>query len=54
MGAFLDYDAKSMSQGVKGYMHIKVRLEVRCPVKRRKKNALLKDSYFYAQFYYEK
>ncbi|MBA0739831.1 hypothetical protein Gogos_013062 [Gossypium gossypioides] len=30
-------------------MHIKVRLEVRCPVKRRKKIALLKDSYVYAQ-----
>ncbi|MBA0557940.1 hypothetical protein Golob_014982, partial [Gossypium lobatum] len=50
VGAFLDYDAKSMSQGVKGYMHIKVRLEVRCPVKRRKKIALLKDSYVYAHF----
>ncbi|MBA0799939.1 hypothetical protein Gohar_010417 [Gossypium harknessii] len=37
IGRFLEYDMKQLSRGMKNYLRVRVQLDVRCPLKRRKK-----------------
>lgn len=50
MGSFVDYDAKSLVQGFGGFMHIRVRLDVRNPLVRCKKLDLGSKGCSYARF----
>ncbi|MBA0770120.1 hypothetical protein Gotri_018793, partial [Gossypium trilobum] len=46
LGQFLDYDAKSISMDYRSYIRIRVRIDVRNPLKRRKKIVLVKIKAF--------
>ncbi|MBA0676272.1 hypothetical protein Goari_017764 [Gossypium aridum] len=54
LGQFLDYDTSFLSMGFQNFMHIRVRLDVTIPLKRKKKILIGKDRIVYAQFQYEK
>lgn len=53
LGEFLEYDTKVPMFGILRYMRIKVKFDVRLPLKRKKK-VLLGDKPYYAIFKYEK
>ncbi|KAG8501089.1 hypothetical protein CXB51_003168 [Gossypium anomalum] len=53
-GKFIEYDTSIPSLGRKKYMHIRIRLDVSAPLKRKKKIQIGKDMIVYAQFNYEK
>lgn len=53
LGNFLEYDSKSLSMGLYWYMQIRVRLEIRLPLKRRKK-IQFGEQFYYVNFKYEK
>ncbi|XP_017647701.1 uncharacterized protein At4g02000-like [Gossypium arboreum] len=54
LGQFLDYDMSFSSKGFHTFMHIKARLEVSKPLKRKKKILILTDRVIYARFQHEK
>ncbi|KAL4346489.1 hypothetical protein GQ457_17G012780 [Hibiscus cannabinus] len=54
IGKFLEYDSQSISLNYKRIMRVKTRINVRLPLKRRKKIALQDGSSVYAHFQYEK
>lgn len=47
---FLDYDATIFSKGIKKYMHIKVKLDVKNPLRRRKHIVYGLDKMTFAYF----
>ncbi|KAH1080472.1 hypothetical protein J1N35_020233 [Gossypium stocksii] len=54
IGRFIDYNAKSITNGVRSHMRIRVRMNVRQPFKRRKKLVLSQSKQIYVNFKYEK
>lgn len=54
LGQLLEYDTKSLNKGYGGYMRIRVRIDVRNLLMRRKKLILGNKSCIYARFQYEK
>ncbi|KAJ8774403.1 hypothetical protein K2173_012477 [Erythroxylum novogranatense] len=54
LGNFIDYDAKAITMGLRGYMRIRVRLDIREPLLRRKKVLNRQRREVYVQFKYEK
>lgn len=54
IGEFLDYDATIISKRVKKFMRIKVKLNVRNPLQRRKRIAYGHDKMTFAYFQHEK
>ncbi|KAH1128951.1 hypothetical protein J1N35_000329 [Gossypium stocksii] len=53
-GSFVEYDDKQISRGFKDFMRVRAIVDVRLPLKRRKKKVILTDKQFYARFQYEK
>lgn len=53
-GEFLDYDTSIFSKGVTKYMRIKVKIDVRNPLRRRKRIAYGHDKSTFVYFQYEK
>ncbi|KAJ8761865.1 hypothetical protein K2173_005576 [Erythroxylum novogranatense] len=54
LGKFIAYDTKAITMGFRSYMRIKVRLDVREPLLRRKKVLTRQRKEVYVQFKYEK
>ncbi|MBA0751817.1 hypothetical protein Gogos_000716 [Gossypium gossypioides] len=52
--SFLEYDRTIPTLGVQRFMRINVRLDVKLPLKRKKKIMVGNDRVFYARFQYEK
>lgn len=53
IGSFIQYDAKAIVDGVRGYMRIRIKLDVRVPLRRKKKIMVNTNKHVYAQFQYE-
>lgn len=53
-GEFLDYDTMIISKGIKKFMHIKVKIDVQQPLKRRKRIIYGRDKITFVLFKYEK
>ncbi|MBA0781760.1 hypothetical protein Gotri_002650 [Gossypium trilobum] len=53
-GEFLEYDSKSLSTSLRSFMLIRVLLDVRRPLKRRKRIMCMSGSYTYVTFKYER
>ncbi|MBA0576869.1 hypothetical protein Golob_025280, partial [Gossypium lobatum] len=54
LGKFLEYDLSDRLSNSYSFMRIRVKLNVTCPLKRRKKVMVGSDRIFYARFQYEK
>ncbi|KAG8479241.1 hypothetical protein CXB51_029714 [Gossypium anomalum] len=54
LGRFLEYDTKQVVNGFKNYMRIRVQIDVRKPLKRKKKIMISASKFNYAKFKYEK
>ncbi|MBA0778028.1 hypothetical protein Gotri_005961 [Gossypium trilobum] len=54
IGAFIEYDALATQLGYKRIIRIRVRINVRKPLKRKKKLVLLNGESVYVRFEYEK
>lgn len=54
IGKFLEYDMKNLSTGYKNFLRIRVQIDVRQPLKTRKKIKLSESNFTYAKFKYEK
>lgn len=54
IGSFLEYDGKVLSLGYSGTMRVRVKVDVRITLKRKKKIAFLNGSLTYVTFAYEK
>lgn len=54
IGEFLDFDGKDLSRGYTGVMRVRVRIDVRKPLKRKKRITLPNGSLTYVTFAYEK
>lgn len=54
MGTFLEYDSNITSWGVRSYLQIRVQLDVRVPLKRRKKIIFPNGGFTYVCFKYER
>lgn len=55
IGEFVEYDLKQLNRGFQSYMHIRVKVNVKKPLKRRKNIVVpSSSSRVYARFQYEK
>lgn len=54
IGKFLEYDMKQLSNGYKSFLRIRVKIDVRKLLKRRKKIMISESNFTYAKFKYEK
>ncbi|KAK5836396.1 hypothetical protein PVK06_012183 [Gossypium arboreum] len=54
LGQILEYDTKSISKGYQSYMRIRVRIDVKNTLKRRKKIVLGNKRCIYVRFQYER
>lgn len=53
IGKYLEYDMKQLTNGYKNYLRICVQIDVRKPLKRRKKVMISDSKFTYAKFKYE-
>ncbi|MFQ6628708.1 hypothetical protein Gotur_007802 [Gossypium turneri] len=54
LGKFLDYDSKALAFGLKKILWVRVRVDVRIPLKYKKRTTLSPHQYFYARFQYKR
>lgn len=54
IGTYLKYDVKVVSLGYVGILRVRVRIDVRKPLKRKKRTAFPNDSLLYVSFVHEK
>lgn len=54
LGRFLEYDTKQVLYGYRNYMRIRVQIDVRSPLKRKKKIMISASKFTYKKFKYEK
>ncbi|XP_039017073.1 uncharacterized protein LOC120147892 [Hibiscus syriacus] len=54
IGVFIEFDAKAVTLGYKGSLQFCVLLDVRKPLKKKKKIALPNEGFYYVKFQYEK
>ncbi|MBA0607022.1 hypothetical protein Godav_019390 [Gossypium davidsonii] len=54
IGTFLDYDEKAMAAGLKNYIRIRVEIDIRKLIKRRKKLIIGNGNEHFVSFKYEK
>lgn len=54
IGEYVEYDAKTMAVGLRNFMRISILVDIRQPLKRKKKLILVKKKEIFAVFKYER